>query len=164
MSLLFQPTPQQKRTLCQNQRSPLQLGLEIVEPPPERGEGKLWQRRAHMKVLTWLHFHSTQNPLPTKTTPTRPHSNTDFKLVFFPYRLWRSMGHLIQALYFYSGSNLVLPPARVYYSYKGLPAKKRNPQLQTLYKPKQRKAIVGKGDQTCKQHSRYQMSFFFFSF
>lgn len=28
----------------------------------------------------------------------------------------------------------------------------RNPQLLTLYKPKQRKAIVGKGDQTCKLH------------
>lgn len=72
------------------------------------------------------------------------------------------MGHVIQAVYFHSGSSLVLPPASVYYSYKRLPTKKRNPHLQTLYKPKQRKAIVGKRDQTCKLHSRYQMSFFLY--
>ena len=70
-SLLFQPTSQQKRTHRWNQLSPLQLGLEPVEFPPSKGEGKNWQRRAHTKALGPVGVHLTAFTFYTDTTSTQ---------------------------------------------------------------------------------------------
>lgn len=53
----------------------LQLGLEAVESPPERGEGKCWQRRAHIKVFVSVGVHLTAFPFYTKPFPNQNHPN-----------------------------------------------------------------------------------------
>lgn len=66
-----------------------------------------------LSFISILHKTLSQ-PKPPQQDPTAIYILN--KGIFFSHRLWKSMGHLIQAVYSYSGSSLVLPPASVYYS------------------------------------------------